>query len=150
MIVRTDAFYRELDEGIRYAVRTLHDHVIETCQSCEGGPTHRYPEPTIELPNESEGYGFRATDHLVTAGIQVSEIALVWRTRNGVPYDAPFWRLTLRKPATGNATGANRVLDDITAHVAGTRCAGHREGKRCVLNALHAGPCAIAGGEGER
>jgi hypothetical protein len=39
----------KLDRGIEKAVRTLQANGIETFESCEGGPRHAYPEPTIRF-----------------------------------------------------------------------------------------------------
>ena len=36
-----------LDKGIEKPMRVLHDASVETYESCEGGPGHSYPEPTI-------------------------------------------------------------------------------------------------------
>ena len=37
-MLKEEAFYQGLDDGIRFAVRVLHAAGFETCQSCEGGP----------------------------------------------------------------------------------------------------------------
>lgn len=39
----------EVDHGIRDAVLCLICHGVETVQSCQGGPGHSYPEPTVDL-----------------------------------------------------------------------------------------------------
>ena len=38
-----------LDEGIREAVAVLVANGVETFESCEGGPGHAFPEPTIRF-----------------------------------------------------------------------------------------------------
>ena len=49
----------QIDPGIRQAVKRLQDHGIETYESCEGGPGHSYPEPTIAFYGAPEA-GWRA------------------------------------------------------------------------------------------
>ncbi|KKL60024.1 hypothetical protein LCGC14_2209410, partial [marine sediment metagenome] len=38
-----------IDPGIRYAVLVLRAGGIETFESCEGGPGHASPDPTIRF-----------------------------------------------------------------------------------------------------
>src|ERR1700680_2107984 len=49
----------QIDLGIRQAVKRLQEHGIETCESCEGGPGHAYPEPTVAFYGTPEA-GWRA------------------------------------------------------------------------------------------
>jgi hypothetical protein len=39
----------ELDAGIRRAVLILRSAGVETFESCEGGPGHAFPDPTIKF-----------------------------------------------------------------------------------------------------
>lgn len=92
--VDTETFYRALDPGIRFAVRVLHAHGIETCQSCESGPGHCYPEPTVDLlagPNDVTGFSAMATLHAY--GLKVGSLGKVWYVVDGMPYE-PVWRIT--------------------------------------------------------
>lgn len=52
-------FEPPLDKGIEQYVRILYGAGIETYESCEGGPGHAYPEPTIRFHGDRSG-GFRA------------------------------------------------------------------------------------------
>jgi hypothetical protein len=46
-----------LDPGIAHAVHVLREAAIETFESCEGGPGHAYPEPTVRFHgNTAEGF----------------------------------------------------------------------------------------------
>jgi len=51
--------YEKLDSGIRDAVRILAEAGVETCESCQGGKGHAYPEPTIRFYGERSA-GFHA------------------------------------------------------------------------------------------
>lgn len=97
-LVVPDAWYERLDAGIRFPVRVLHAAGIETCQSCEGGLSHAYPEPTIELPASAhEATGFAALAALSAYGIDVLGVGLWWGVTDGMPTDR-VWRITLRRP----------------------------------------------------
>lgn len=88
-----DADYDDLDKGIRFAVRLLHAHGIETGQSCEGGEGHSYPTPTIDLlagPNDAAG--FIALGYLHAYGLPVISLSKCWSVFNGEPYEM-LWRI---------------------------------------------------------
>jgi hypothetical protein len=42
-----------LDRGIRDQVAALRECGVETFESCEGGPSHAYPEPTVRFYGEA-------------------------------------------------------------------------------------------------
>src|SRR5215471_6528312 len=46
----------QIDPGIRQAVKILREHNIETCESCEGGLGHAYPEPTVAFFGKARGW----------------------------------------------------------------------------------------------
>lgn len=93
----SEAFYPALDAGIRFAVRVLHAAGLETCQSCQGGKGHAYFEPTIDMISTGDdAEGFRALAALQSHGLPVSEIAIAWPVRHGLPYER-LWRITFRK-----------------------------------------------------
>ncbi len=90
-------FYAQLDPGIRFPVRVLHAHGIETGQSCEGGKGHAYDKPTVDLRDGgTRPVGFAALSALEDYGLRVADVALFWRVDKGVPVEN-FWRLTLRQ-----------------------------------------------------
>lgn len=89
-----DASYKNLDVGIRFAVRVLHANGIETCQSCQGGKGHPYDQPTIEMISTGgDANGFAALAVLQAYGLPVDAVAIVWPIRNGLPYER-LWRIT--------------------------------------------------------
>lgn len=86
--------YQELDAGIRFAVRVLHARGVETCQSCQGGPGHAYPEPTVELQAlADDALGFIALAALQEYHLPVTSLSITWRVANGMPYEK-LWRIT--------------------------------------------------------
>lgn len=91
--------YEHMDAGIRDAVRVLIEKGIETVQSCQGGPGHAYPEPTIEFVGGYEA-GFRAFAIATTFGLRVRELRRVWSIESGEPV-GPHWVMTFRTPIFG-------------------------------------------------
>jgi hypothetical protein len=80
-----------LDDGIRDIVVVLHDHRIETCQSCEGGPGHSYPQPTVDfLGGVAQGYA--AVSVAVQHGYRPQRLSRVWNILDGDIYEA-VWRI---------------------------------------------------------
>ena len=62
-----------LDAGIERTVLTLKEAGFETFESCEGGPGHTYPEPTVRFYGD-RAEGFRAYAAVVHAGLPVAEL----------------------------------------------------------------------------
>lgn len=94
-----EAFYQDLDPGIRFAVRVLHARGFETCQSCQGGDGHSYDRPTVDLLARmvsSDSTGFGALHVLQEFGLPVRDVAMLWRIDRGLPYEY-FWRVTFDK-----------------------------------------------------
>lgn len=100
----SEAFYAELDRGIRFPVRVLHAAGIATCQSCEGGEGHAYEGPTVDLPEwgPSDATGFAALDALNKYGLAVYSVAVVWNIERGLPHES-LWRVVLRQPCPERA-----------------------------------------------
>lgn len=96
-----DDFYKKhvfdppLDKGIKLAVEILVQAGIETYESCEGGPGHAYPEPTIRFGGE-RSEGFRALAIALQNALPVSSIGRVWTIIDGEPtgphWEIVFWR----------------------------------------------------------
>jgi hypothetical protein len=92
-----EASYGSLDVGIRFAVRVLHARGFETCQSCQGGQGHSYPEPTVEMvAGGDDALGFGALDALRSYGLPVADVAIVWRVSGSHPFEK-LWRITFYK-----------------------------------------------------
>lgn len=81
-----------LDHGIFDAVNVLQGAGIETFESCEGGPGHAYPEPTVRF-HGSQAEGFRALAAAMHGGLHVAELRRVWPLLDGEP-TGPWWELT--------------------------------------------------------
>lgn len=93
-----------LDAGIASAVLALAAGGVETFESCQGGPGHAYPEPTVRFHgNVAEGH--RAYAVAVQAGLQVMELRRVWPIVDGEP-TGPWWELTFRTTAGELATAS--------------------------------------------
>lgn len=81
-----------LDAGIRRAVRCLYMAGLETCQSCQSGAGHCYPEPTVEFIGGAEA-GFKALSIALANGLKPVELRRVWSVQHGEP-NGPHWALT--------------------------------------------------------
>lgn len=83
-----------LDPGIRSYVLMLRSEGIETFESCEGGPGHAFPEPTIRFyGNHVEG--FRAFTVAMNHGLPVFNIRRVYDVNDG-ELCGPWWEMTFR------------------------------------------------------
>ena len=67
----------QIDPGIRQAVERLQARGIETFESCEGGPGHAYPEPTVAFYGTPEA-GWRAVAACLAYGLPVLSLRRVW------------------------------------------------------------------------
>ena len=94
-----EAFMRvlepELDPGIKAAVRVLRRGGVETFESCEGGPGHCYPEPTVRFAGQAYE-GFRALSVALLGkdeiGMRLYALRRVWTIEDGEP-TGPKWEL---------------------------------------------------------
>jgi hypothetical protein len=86
-----------LDPGIKVAVEALNAAGVETFESCQGGPGHCYPEPTVRF-HGGHAEGFRALAVAMQSGLTVAGLRRVWPVRDNEP-TGPWWELTFS--ATG-------------------------------------------------
>lgn len=86
-----------LDPGIAPWVEILRKYGVETYESCEGGPGHAFPEPTIRFCGQ-QADGFHALAIARTYGLPVFEIRRFWTVQDGEPV-GPNWEMTFR-PST--------------------------------------------------
>jgi hypothetical protein len=87
----------DLDPGIRSYVETLMKEGVETFESCEGGPGHSFPEPTIRFHgNTYEGY--RAFTAAMNWGLPVLNLRRYYYVEDG-QLIVPSWEITFRYPA---------------------------------------------------
>ncbi len=93
----------ELDHGIRGYVVALWAGAVETFESCQGGPGHSFPEPTVRFHgNAFEGY--RAAAVAMNSGLPVLELRRVWDV-NELSLEGPRWEMTFRAKAVREAEG---------------------------------------------
>ena len=81
-----------LDPGIRRAVMVLNEAGVETFESCEGGPGHAYPEPTVRFHGDRYS-GHAALTVALQAGLSVQELRRTWPVLDGEP-TGPYWEMT--------------------------------------------------------
>jgi hypothetical protein len=96
-----------LDAGIRRYVAILRSQGIETCQSCEGGPGHCYPVPTVEFLGD-QGEGYRAVSIAITFGLPVYDLKRLWHVHNG-ELEGPIWSMTFREKSDPNFAAGESV-----------------------------------------
>ena len=87
-----EEFDPPLDPGIAYAVDALRWANVETFESCEGGPGHAYPEPTVRFHGGAAA-GFAALAAAIGAGLPISELRRVWPIIDDEP-TGPWWEMT--------------------------------------------------------
>jgi hypothetical protein len=83
---------RPVDPGIAREVSVLWENGIETFESCEGGPGHSFPEPTVRF-HGGKGEGFKALAIASQHGLRVAELRRYWDVIDGEPV-GPHWELT--------------------------------------------------------
>lgn len=86
----------QIDPGIRQAVERLQAHAIETCESCEGGAGHAYPEPTVAFYGTPEA-GWRALGICLAYGLPVRSLRRVWDVLDVNEPTGPHWEITFRR-----------------------------------------------------
>ena len=86
-----------LDPGIDALVRCLVAAGVETFESCEGGPGHAYPEPTVRFHGD-KAEGYRAASVALSGGFSVTALRRVWPVLDG-ELTGPYWELTTICPA---------------------------------------------------
>lgn len=84
----------DLDPGIRRYVLIFRRAGIETNESCEGGPGHSFPEPTIRFGG-NHGEGFKAISVAMTYALPVLALRRVWDVVGG-EVTGPWWEITFR------------------------------------------------------
>ncbi len=92
-----------LDPGIAAAVLALRKHGVETFESCEGGPGHAYPEPTVRFHGHTLD-GLRALAAAMKEGLPVAELRQVWPIQDGEP-TGPWWEITFVTSAHEKSPG---------------------------------------------
>src|SRR4029077_3372315 len=96
---RSLIFDPPLDEGIRDAVLTLARAGVETFESCQGGPGHSLPEPTIRFEGQPSE-GLRALSVALEYGLPVFHLRRTWGIIDGAIH-GPWWEMTFLPPRPG-------------------------------------------------
>src|SRR3954454_24833424 len=78
-----------LDPGIEDAVRVLRAAGIETFESCQGGPGHAFPEPTVRF-HGGRGAAWRAVAAAQDVGLPLLALRRVWDFEDSEP-TGPDW-----------------------------------------------------------
>jgi len=100
-----------LDPWIRRYVLVLRSRGIETFESCQGGPGHPFPEPTVRFHgNAFEGY--RAFAEAMNHGLPVLSLRYVYHV-NEMRLEGPWWEMTFRSEDGSAASDA----DDLSSTV---------------------------------
>lgn len=81
-----------LDRWISFAVKVLRDDGIETYESCQGGPGHSYPEPSIRFHGTGSD-GLRAVAAARSYGLPVFSLRRFWSMTDG-ELTGPQWEIT--------------------------------------------------------
>lgn len=87
----------EIDAGIRPFVLILRSEGIETFESCEGGPGHAFPEPTIKFDG-SAWAGYRAFAVAMEHGLPVLRLQRAYHVNDG-QLQGPWWEMVFRTTA---------------------------------------------------
>lgn len=90
-----------LDPGIRRAVLILRRGGVETFESCEGGASHAFAEPTIKF-HGSNGAGYHALSVALDHGLPVRRLQRCYHVDDG-QLQGPWWELVFR-PTTDQQT----------------------------------------------
>jgi hypothetical protein len=86
-----------LDEGICGIVKILDAAGVETFESCQGGPGHSMPEPTVRF-HGTIAAGWRALGVCFDNGLSVLSIGQYWDVNENQP-SGPYWQIVFRKRA---------------------------------------------------
>jgi hypothetical protein len=90
-----ETFHPPLDVGIAKVVHTLRAAGVETFESCEGGPGHSYPKPTVRFHGNA-GAGHYALGVAITHALPVSQLRRTWDVEGECP-TGPCWELVFWK-----------------------------------------------------
>jgi hypothetical protein len=90
--IYTEADFDFVDAGIRREVTILSQHGIETFESCEGGPGHAFPEPTIRFFGGRD-QGFKALHIALQYNLRPASLRRYYSIIDGEPV-GPEWEMT--------------------------------------------------------
>jgi hypothetical protein len=76
-------------------VKYLQENGIHTFESCEGGPGHSYPEPTVAFHGGPET-GWKALAVCIAYRLPVQSLQRIWHFYDGEPH-GPYWEVVFLK-----------------------------------------------------
>jgi hypothetical protein len=134
------------------AVRVLRENGVETVESCEGGPGHAFPEPTVCYAGEFNE-GFRALAAVlrpsarVRIGMRLSALRYVWTIIDGREPTGPEWELVWEPSRPSGTHGKESDPRQSQPECADIRSASHQGNLPCCDTALDPPPmsCSTAG-----
>jgi hypothetical protein len=85
-----------LDKGIARAVLILDAAGVETFESCEGGPRHAFPEPTVRF-HGTPAAGWTALGVCLDNGLPIVHLRRVWDVLDGHEPHGAYWEVVFRK-----------------------------------------------------
>jgi hypothetical protein len=88
-----------LDPGVRPYVLALRAGGIDTFESCEGGPGHALPEPTVRF-HGGIAEGFKAFGVARERGLPVLNVRLSYVVTDGI-LTGPWWEMIFATKAAG-------------------------------------------------
>jgi hypothetical protein len=87
-------FTSPLDPGIAEYVTILRAAGVETFESCQGGPGHALPDPTVLFHGERSA-GWHALAVAQEHDLPVMALRRAWQINDGEP-SAPCWEMIFR------------------------------------------------------
>jgi hypothetical protein len=74
----------EVDTGIKPILRFFYEEGIETFESCQGGPGHCFPVPTVRFSGD-RAEGFRALSVALQYGLRPTGLRRYYAINEGEP-----------------------------------------------------------------
>jgi hypothetical protein len=92
----TEPPWANLDAGILPIVKILYEEGIETYESCQGGPGHPFPDPTVRF-HGGVSEGFRALSVALTYNLRPTNLRRVYDIIDKECV-GPHWEITFDVP----------------------------------------------------
>lgn len=88
--------WEELDDGILPIVKVFYEEGIETFESCQGGPGHCFPEPTVRFYGGID-QGWKAFHIAVQYNLRPTSLRRTYSIQDKEPV-GPDWEMTFHIP----------------------------------------------------
>jgi hypothetical protein len=88
--------WEDIDEGIKRIVKILFMEGVETTESCEGGPGHAFPDPTVKFCGEISA-GWKALSVALAYDLKPVRLRRTYYILDKEPV-GPEWEMTFRLP----------------------------------------------------